>query len=350
MIEVALRSLGTATPERYVTQREAWEFLNKCYRLSEQEKELYGRVLLEGPIRGRYLAVRELGELVCESADGQVGRFNREGVRIAVGAARKAMAGAGMGASDIGGIVVNTCTGYLCPGLSSYIAEELGLGEHTHTLDIAGMGCGGAIPNLKACCGFAGMGDGAVLSVAVEICSATFFRGEEDDLIISNCIFGDGASAAVLEARDGKCHRPVFVDFESTILARYREQLRYTRSEGRLKNVLSRKVPVIGARAVAQTVDRLLKRNDLERGDIDHWVVHPGGTTVLERVGAELGLERERLCNSYKVLENYGNMSSPSVMFVLEELLASGAVEEGQKGVMVSFGAGFSAFAGLVRF
>jgi alkylresorcinol/alkylpyrone synthase len=141
-----------------------------------------------------------------------------------------------------------------------------------------------------------------------------------------------------------------FLDFESVTLPRYREQLRYTAQGGRLRNVLTRNVPIIGAKAVAQVVARLLDRHGLTQDAIDWWVVHPGGTQVLSAVQRQVGLAPEKLRFSYEIFRNFGNMSSPSVMFVLDRILREAKPEPGSTGLLLSFGAGFTAFAVLIEF
>jgi len=141
-----------------------------------------------------------------------------------------------------------------------------------------------------------------------------------------------------------------FLDFESVTLPRHREKLRYTTQGGRLRNVLTRSVPVIGARAVAQVAGRLLERHGLTPQEISRWIVHPGGTQVLKAVERHLDLTPERLRFSYEVFRDYGNMSSPSVMFVLSKVLREGGPRRREKALLISFGAGFTAFAALVEF
>ena len=353
----SIRSLATANPPNYVLGPEAFQFATTHFDLTVEELDLYRRLLVEGPIRGRYLGAESL-EHVCDmTPDQQLERFQKFGIETAARAAREAIVAGGLKAGDIGGLVVNTCTGYLCPGLSSYLAEELQLNESIQVLDLMGMGCGAAIPNLRSAAGLLSTGSGScvsqpILSVAVEVCSATIFMGPDPSLIVSNCLFGDGAAAAIVdrsEAINGQALARL-VDFESAILPAYREELRYHHVQGRLRNTLTRRVPVIGARAIAQVTARLLARHGLSAGQIDWWAVHPGGTAVLEQVGKELGVSEEQLKFSYDVLREYGNMSSPSVLFVLKRLLEQGRPTRGQKGLLLSFGAGFSAFAALVEF
>ncbi len=363
-MNAVLSALATANPKRYATQEEIYAFLISHFQMQPDEKELYRQLLLEGPIRGRHIAVDVDEEICSQDADRLIARFATHSRRIAVEAARTALERAGLEPADIEGLIVNTCTGYLCPGLSSYLVEDLGLAAFTSVLDLMGMGCGGAIPNLETACRMIQSGaKKTVLCLSVEICSATFFLGPDPDLIVSNSIFADGASAAVVQAGGDEpraaigsglqppaSNRPFFIDFESATLPKYREQLRYTSQGGRLRNVLTRNVPVIGARAVAQVVRRLLDRHSLPQDAIDWWIVHPGGTQVLNAVQKQIGLPPEKLRFSYEVFRNYGNMSSPSVMFVLDRILREAQPKSGETGLLLSFGAGFTAFASLIEF
>ena len=323
---VVLSALATANPERYASQEEIYRFLEAHFPMQPAERALYRELLLEGPIRGRYIAVDQDEEICSQDADRLIERFARHARRIAAKAAERAMGQAGLECRDIDGLVVNTCTGYLCPGLSSYLVEDLGLPAHISVLDVMGMGCGGALPNLEAAARMIQSGARQrVLCLSVEICSATFFLGPDPDLVVSNSIFADGAAAAVLQPnRNGQKASALlrFVDFESVTLPRYREQLRYTTEGGRLRNVLTRNVPVIGAKAVTQATDRLLQRHGLTQSDIHWWIVHPGGTQVLAAVAKHLGLTAEQLRFSYEIFRHYGNMSSPSVLFVLQKVLS----------------------------
>ena len=352
-MNIVLKGLGIANPPLYVTQEQAYEFFSTQFTLKPEEQDLYRRILLDGKIKGRYVGMDATTEALETNPDLLLKRFLKFGRATAVAAARRALTEAGVDAADITGLVVNTCTGYLCPGLSSFIAEDLGLNSAIRYQDLMGMGCGAAIPNLEAAAGMlVRSAQGPVLSIAVEMCTATIFPSHEPDLVVSNAIFGDGAAAAVLDlAPDSHPTGLVrFVDFATGLFPQYRDNLCYWNEGGLLRNHLSKRVPVIGARAAKEVASRLLDQHGLSRDDIDWWVVHPGGTVVLEQVAKHLELADDALRFSYHVFKNYGNMSSPSVLFVLRELLDNGRPKQGQKGMLLAFGAGFSAFASLVEF
>ena len=348
----AIQSLAVANPPAYIHQKKAFDFFDNHLQLAEEERELYRRLLLEGPIQGRHIGVDRYEES-CEASPGKLTeRFQKFAIRIAAEAARNAMAQAGSEPGAIGALIVNTCTGYLCPGLSSYLVEELNLPKSVKVFDLMGMGCGAAVPNLECAAGIlANGGADQVLSISVEICSATAYMAPEPDLIVSNCIFADGAAAAVLSpSRSGKGLATI-EDFESGIFPEYREHLRYrTERDGRLRNVLSRKVPIIGSKVISTVAERLLSRHQLSVEDIKWWAVHAGGKSVLQNVEKKLSLPPSALRHSFEVFQHYGNMSSPTLLFVLERILRCGKPQEGEKGLLLGFGAGFSGFGALVTF
>jgi len=349
----SLQALATANPPFYTTQKDAYEFFSAKFDLDPATDQLYRRLLLASPIRGRFIGIDKMSDAGETDSDRLNVRFLKYARRTAAAASRKAMDQANLSARDIGGLVINTCTGYLCPGLTSFLAEDLGLGADIRTLDIAGMGCGGALPNLQAASGLLALdAERPILSIAVEICSATLFMGPDPALIVSNSIFGDGASAAVLQSGPAADRESLLriLDFASGIYPQYRDQLHYRQEGGRLRNVLSVKVPITGAKTARKVLNRLLARHHLEQKDIQWWAVHAGGTGVLDKVGQDLGLDEKDLRYSLEVFRTYGNMSSPSVMFALRQVLDQGRPKAGDKGILLSFGAGFSAFAALVEF
>ena len=348
-----IRALSTANPPLYTTQRDAFEFFRTHFNLEPNEEKLYRRLLLESPIRGRYVGM-DSTEDACETDPDRLNaRFLKYARGTAAAAATKALEQAQVSPQEIGGLVVNTGTGYLCPGLTSYLAEDLGFGHELRTLDIAGMGCGGALPNLQAAAGLLALnGQRPVISIAVEMCSATLFMGSDPALVVSNSIFGDGAAAVVLQhgEKDEGGGSVRVLDFASGVYPQYREQLHYRQEGGRLRNVLSVKVPKIGAKTASEVLARLLDRHHLTQDAVKWWAVHAGGTAVLDQVGRDLGLSETDLRFSLDVFHNYGNMSSPSVLFALKHVIEQGRPRNGDLGVLLTFGAGFSAFAALVEF
>jgi alkylresorcinol/alkylpyrone synthase len=138
--------------------------------------------------------------------------------------------------------------------------------------------------------------------------------------------------------------------FESLLVPEWRDGLRFRTERGYLRNVLSRDVPVRAGEACRTIADRLLARHSLRRSEIDHWVIHPGGKAVLDAVQQALELPPTALATARSVMRRCGNMSSPSVLFVLDETHRERHPREGERAVLASFGAGFAAHAALLEY
>jgi len=352
-VHTVLQTVKSANPDLYVRQEDAFGLFDTLFSFEYAERELYRKILLNGQIRGRHIALDSPEDITNQDQDQLIGRFLRFGRTTAAAAAARALETSGFCGSDVGLVIVNTCTGYLCPGLSSYLAEDLHLSKDTKVIDLMGMGCGGAIPNLETACGFLSRKpELIVLCISVEICSATIFMDPDPGLVVSNCIFADGAAAAVLQSSEADTSKSSlrFVDFESGLYPEHRSRLQYRTENHRLRNVLDARLPAIASRAIAEVTDRLLERNGIERNAISHWMVHPGGQRILDRIQQRFGFDNGALSSSHEILREYGNMSSPSVLFVLERVLRTRDPRQGELGILVSFGAGFTVFATLVEF
>jgi predicted naringenin-chalcone synthase len=276
-------------------------------------------------------------------------RFAKHAPAVAACAAERALADAGLTATDIDALVVSTCTGYLCPGLSSYVSERLGIRADALGLDLVGQGCGAALPNMRASEALiASNRCNHVLSICVEICSAALYVDDDPGVLISACLFGDGAGAAVL-SRDPRpgTRRIEWKHAETLLKPQDREDLRFERRSGMLRNILSPQVPYLAAEHVETVLMRVLGRDGLSKNDIASWILHAGGREVMFAIRYRLGLTEEALRHSASVLRDYGNVSSSCVYFVLDRTIRDSA----PNGLwyMSSFGAGFSCHGALLE-
>lgn len=351
MSDVRIIAMGTANPPLRVSQKESYEAYVSMLPLSERAKSLLQRIFIQNQSIGhRHFGMDSLDDMLRNSQDELIARYRRFAVPTSVEAAREALRRAQAGPDDIDAIVVNTCTGYLCPGLTSYVAEALELRPEIRPFDLQGMGCGAAIPNLESAYNYLqAHPESNVLAIAVEICSATLYFDEAPDILISNALFGDGAAAVLLTNRSGEGGVRLR-GFSAGLYPGDRQHLYYRTENSKLRNVLSIEVPAVGARRGKEVIGRLLQEHGLDPAGIGHWIVHPGGQRVLDAFEEALALPSETLAPSRKVLYTYGNMSSATVLFVLEEVLRNGKARPGDLGVMCSFGAGFGAYACLLEF
>jgi alkylresorcinol/alkylpyrone synthase len=317
--------------------------------LSERSMDVLEKVFSHPSILTRYLSFDtelDVLSLKNEDADRRMERFTRWSTALSQRAAVAALSQAGASAAEIREIVVNTCTGYICPGVSTYLLEAMQLSGGVRVFDAVGSGCGGALPNIDlAANSLHANPEGIVLSVAVEVCSATYQMDNDMSLLISNAIFGDGAAAAILWTRPEGLR---IVDSAGIIDTSFREDVRYVYKQGKLHNKLSVQLPKVVRAVVPPLIDELLDRNGLSRGDIQHWAIHPGGDRMVAALEESLGLTEEQMAPTRQVLADYGNMSSPTVLFILKNLMDRG-IKPGEKVLMTAYGAGMSAYACLLE-
>jgi predicted naringenin-chalcone synthase len=317
-----------------------------CDALSSRSRLLLHNLLSHPSIRKRSFAIEDPRSFLSEDPDTRILRFTRWAVDLSSEATERALLQAGVSTSDVAAIVVNTCTGYICPGISTYLIEKLGFERNIRVYDLVGSGCGGAIPNLEVAGSLTRSLNGkVVVSVSVEICTATFQMGNDLSLLVSNALFGDGAAAAVLWNRPKGLE---LIASSSCYVPEDREAIRYVHKNGHLHNQLSTKLPHLVKNAVAQTVRDVLQQRSLKVENVRHWALHTGGEKIINTVKAELGLSEKQLGPTRTILAEYGNMSSPTVWFVLDHILTRG-VEDGDFCIMVAFGAGLSAHAFLLQ-
>jgi predicted naringenin-chalcone synthase len=223
---------------------------------------------------------------------------------LATDAARRALANAGTAAASIDAVVVDTCTGYLCPGLCGHVIERLGLRADVMAFDLVGQGCAAALPNLQL--GHNLLRSGScehVLSVCVEVSSAAMYIDSDPGVVISACLFGDGAGAAVLSSQRAApgvaadataLHAPQirWIDSASLTVPPHRNALKFELRQDLLRNILTREVPALASVHAAQVLETVLQRASLQTKDIGEWIMHAGGLDVLRALERELGLHR----------------------------------------------------------
>jgi predicted naringenin-chalcone synthase len=350
---MVIAGLGTAAPAQCFAQRECWEALQRSPQfsaLSSRSHALLKKILCgDNGIESRHLALQPLAEAFDLAPDALQARFARHAPALAVQAAQRALDDAGCKPEEMDAVLISTCTGYLCPGLTSYVSERLRLRPNVFALDLVGQGCGAALPNLRTAEALLASGRAQkALSICVEVCSAAFFLDDDPGVLISACLFGDGAGAAVLaEAADGR-RRTVKWKFGASSLApEKRDLLRFGHRGGMLRNILSPEVPALAGAEAGQLFSRSLAAHDLRRQDISGWILHTGGREVIHALRDALGLTDSDVRHSAAVLRQFGNISSSTVFFVLERALRD-SVPDGLWW-MSAFGAGFSCHGAMLE-
>ena len=347
------RGIGTATPAARYTKAECLEAFQQSdwFARLDARSHFIARTVLQrdNGIEARRLALGSLAEVFVIDPDTLTKRFLVNAPLLAAQAAERALAESGVAKREIGAVVVSTCTGYLCPGLSGHVIERLGLRADVQAYDLVGQGCAAAIPNLQL--GRALLGSGAaehVLSVCVEVSSAAMYLDNDPGVLISACLFGDGAGAAVLSRSPTAGSRRIeWKDSASLIEPSERNALMFEQRAGMLRNILTRAVPALAADYAARVRDTVLLRAGVAPAEIGAWIMHAGGRDVLLALERRFELEPEAFRYSAAMLREYGNLSSAFVYFVLQAALADDA--PGGWWWLSAFGAGFSCHGALLE-
>jgi predicted naringenin-chalcone synthase len=346
-----LTGIGTAAPEWRYTQSECLAALTAAPQFDQLDSRAHAllRKVLSSRngIATRHLAIPDLREAFDLTPDALHARFAEHAPNLASQSAERALANAHLDASEVDALIISTCTGYLCPGLTSYVSEHLKLRSDAVLLDLVGQGCGAAIPNLRTAEALLTSGRAKnVLSVCTEVCSAAFYLDNDPGVLISACLFGDGSGATVLSSQPSAQGRRIQWRAAHTVLSpEDRDLLRFEQRSGMLRNILDRKVPELAGTHLNTMTMELLANSGLSRADVTAWVLHAGGREVLEAVCRTLNLPPHDVRLSADILNEFGNISSPCVLFVLEQSLAQNL--PGGWWLMSSFGAGFSCHGAL---
>lgn len=333
-----LHSLATANPPHSFTQAETWKALQshpEFGTLKPRSASLLEKIFTNGSsgIGLRQFTAADLDPIFRQNAENLNCSFEKHAPTLAAEALTKSLLKSGLTADKIDALFLCTCTGYLCPGPSSHISEMIGLRPDTYLCDLVGLGCGAAIPSLRAAHGYLAANPlHTVAVVAVEISSAAFYIDDDPGVLISLCLFGDGAAAAILTGKSTYERSRRFHSFDTHHIPAEREKIRFVNSDGKLKNQLHRSVPELAAKAVFTLYDRLPQRPE-------QILAHSGGRDVIEAI--ESTIPSFHLTETREVLRRHGNMSSPSVLFALEERLRTHPSPESLW--LTSFGAGFAA-------
>lgn len=239
-------------------------------------------------------------------------------------------------------LITVTCTGLFAPGLDVELMRELDLKTSTQRSSVNFMGCNAAIIALKqadAICN--SQPDANVLLVCTELCTIHFQKRYNDDYILSNLLFGDGAAAVMISSKPaGNYNVNVQINaFNSLILHNGYSDMAWQLSETGFIMNLTSYVPDL----IRENIRPMLKSIHLKPDDIKHWAIHPGGKRIVDDFAAALELDKCKLEPTYNILKNYGNMSSPTVLFVLKEVLEKVKSEhKGSRAFAAAFGPGLS--------
>jgi 3,5-dihydroxyphenylacetyl-CoA synthase len=335
--------IGTATPPIRLTQEQS-------FHAAGYESERIRKIFLNSDIEHRHFYFGGTPNLQ-ETSDQQNQRYLSGAIKTGCRAILKCVESAGVSVKDVDFLAVCTCTGYVCPDVGSRLIAHMGFRKNVQRASVVGLGCAGALPALQRASDFVLANPGRkALMLAVEICSACYYIDNTLETVIGNAICADGAAAFLLGAEPQADRTyPQIIDFETFLDTEHIEEVGLQHKEGKLRIVLGASIQHLAGPMIETALQQLLRRHGLAQSDIRFWVVHPGGRKVIDNVQTHFGMTDDQLRFSRAVLRNYGNMSSPTVMFVLDEVVRNGDPGTGDFGVMIALGPGMAAEVALLK-
>lgn len=356
-----LLGLGTALPPHRMSQAEALVMTQEIACSDERQRRLASMLFRKSGVEARHSAVPHpiAYDYARRESDSSARQGPTTGERmqlysthappLAEAAAHRALAAANFSPRDVTHLVTVSCTGFDAPGVDVALFDSLGLRATTPRVHVGYMGCHGAINGLRVARGLiAENPEHRVLLCACELCSLHYRFHWDDEGIIGNALFADGAAAAVLTGAppSSAADRWSLVGTGSCLIPDSRESMSWRVGDHGFEMRLTSDVPRHIEAHLRPWLSEWLARFDVAMDQVDHWVVHPGGPRILDAVEVALGLEARHTTLSRQVLAELGNMSSPTVLFVLERLEA---VRPQGVCVLLGFGPGLMAEVCLLQ-
>ena len=369
---VILRSLETAVPPTIMVQPQVRDVFAAQPGLTRLGQRLVGaafdssgidtrhtvleELTLDGPVEDPLFFDQKELRILSPSTKTRNEIYAEQGTTLFVEAARKALdAASGIEAADITHVVTVSCTGFFAPGPDYKVVRALDLPPSVQRYHLGFMGCYAAFPALRSAKAFCDADpDAVVLVISAELCSLHVRTSNNPDTIVGSSLFADGAAAAVISARDIPLDGPALSldHFETVLTPVGEESMAWNIGDEGFEMVLGTYVPHIIDDHIVGALEPLLARDPslqgLDYSDIEHWAIHPGGRSILDKVEAKLGLTEQQLVPAREILRRYGNMSSATVMFVLKHILDQPASPGNDRICSMAFGPGLTVETALL--
>jgi alkylresorcinol/alkylpyrone synthase len=346
----AILALATGVPSNCYTQQEAADhFLHMVFQNGDRERAVRS-IFNNAGVGSRYFAVDNSYYTQDWGTQERNERYFAEALPLGEETLRRCLDTAGLTAAAVDDLIVVSCTGFDIPGLDLRLAGRLGMRPDLRRTCILGMGCYAAFPALLRAREAAAQRPGRLaLVLMLELCSLHLQFNEATENVVSSALFADGASAALIGQVEHQDLTPHLIDSATYCDYQTLDHMAFQLTNHGFRMYLSSYVPDLLAAKVEDFIDGLLERNSLSRKQIRFWGVHPGGSKILRHIQARLGLTDGEMEYSRAILFRYGNMSSATILFVLDEIQRCGQPQVGDYGVLMAFGPGLTMEAALIR-
>ncbi|HEX8504738.1 MAG TPA: type III polyketide synthase [Hymenobacter sp.] len=363
-----LGAIGTANPIHRIAQPQIADFMAQALAFGDDDTRKLRALYRVSGIAHRYSVLPDYGRTNGDytffpntpglepfpSVGQRMAVYRREALPLATEAVRDCLRQVpDVAAASITHLVTVSCTGMYAPGLDIELVQALGLRPDVRRTCVNFMGCYAAVNAVKLADAFClADANARVLIVSVELCTLHFQKSPEEDHLISNALFGDGAAACLVQATPlpNGASSLALQAFHCGLEPDGHDDMAWHINDFGFEMTLSSYVPKLIQRGIRKLTDGLLDSLPVQLADIRHFAIHPGGRKILETIEAGLGLTREDNRHAYRVLRDYGNMSSATVLFVLRDVLAHATpADHGAPVLSFAFGPGLTMEAMLLQ-
>lgn len=361
-----ISAIGIASPPHKITQETTATFVSKSLGLNDEESRRLSALYRSTGIHSRYTVIPDYNSQPSEyvfypkneqlepfpNTSKRMGVYKQNSLGLTIAAVENCLLHCpGVAMSEITHLITVSCTGLFAPGLDILLVEELGLNTTVNRTGINFMGCYAAFNAIKVADDICSSHKSAkVLIVSVEICSIHFQKSTQEDHLLSGALFGDGAAALLIESEQSSEIGLQTAKFHNDLELTGKGEMAWQIGDFGFEMRLSSYVPNLIQKGISKLTKRLLDKLGLKVSDIGFFAIHPGGKRILEVIEKELGISKTENKPAYAVMQEYGNMSSPTVLFVLKYILDRLKSEDhGSNVLSFAFGPGLTLESMLLK-
>jgi len=351
MIEPAILGVATAVPPHQYEQMELYDKFMAHIFNNRRAPAIFRATEIDT----RYSILPDPSWLTANpGAEERNHLYMQEAPTLATNAIQSALDKANLTLDDIDDFIVVSCTGFDTPGLDVLVAEKMNMSPLMRRTAIVGMGCHGLMPGLyRATTAVQARPNTKALVLTLELCTLHLQHDDSIRNILGSALFGDGASAAVIgqggTSSSDTGGAPKIIDSLTYSDYQTQKEMSFHPGNNGYKIHLSTNIPKIIRLQLPDLLAKLLHRNQLQLPDLKHWIVHPGGAKILDYIEEVMELDQNELQHARSILREYGNMSSATLLFVMDRLMQAEKPQPGDFGVMIGFGPGITIELGLVQ-
>ncbi|MFY0607557.1 MAG: type III polyketide synthase [Cyclobacteriaceae bacterium] len=348
-----ISSIGTVVPPTKINQASTAEFMTRHLGLDEDSQKLLAIIYRASGIQYRHSVISDFARSVKDfsffpknnslepfpKVGDRMRLYEQEAIKLSMSAVKDCLP-PGFDVSTITHLITVSCTGMYAPGLDIELVEHLGLISNIQRTSVNFMGCYAAFNALKLANHIINNDlSSNVLIVATELCSIHILKSNDEDSLLSNALFGDGSAAVLVQAEQSKIAQLELTAFYADLAPKGKDAMAWKIGDYGFEMKLSKEVPEVIKEGIGELTHKLLSSLQLTVADIDQFAIHPGGKRILEVIEQELRISKKQNAPAYEVLRDFGNMSSPTVLFVLKSILI-GLDTDNHKDKILSFAFG----------